>query len=64
MYYNAKSLLNILSLSQIDDKYRVTYDLNMKKAFLVHGTMGTKGLSEVVAVSTIMIHQQVEANSS
>ena len=38
VYYNFKSLANILSLSQIDMKYRVTYDSNVTKAFLVHGT--------------------------
>ena len=38
VYYNVKSLENILSLSQIDDKYRVTYDSDVEKAFVVHGT--------------------------
>ena len=38
VYYNPKSLANILSLSQIDSKYRVTYHSKAEKAFLVHGT--------------------------
>ena len=38
MYYNAKSLANILSLSQIDDKYRVTCDSSVEKSFFVDGT--------------------------
>ena len=40
VYYNKKSLANILSLSQIDSKYRVTYDSSIAKAFVMHNTHG------------------------
>ena len=38
VYFNPKSLANIVSLSQIDTKYRVTYNSAVAKAFTVHGT--------------------------
>ena len=38
VYYNKKSLANILSLSHIDNMYRVTYDSTKEKAFIVHNT--------------------------
>ena len=38
VYYNQMSLANILSLSHIDNMYRVTYDSAKEKAFIVHGT--------------------------
>ncbi len=38
VYYNKKSLANILSLSHIDNMYRVTYDSSKEKAFIVHNT--------------------------
>ena len=42
VYYNPRSLANILSLSQIDSKYRVTYNSSEAKAFIVHNTRGGK----------------------
>ena len=38
VYYNPKSLANILSLSKIDTIYQEMYNSDVAKAFIVHGT--------------------------
>jgi len=37
-YYNPKGIANILSLSQVRKKHRVTYDSATSKVFVVHKT--------------------------
>jgi hypothetical protein len=38
MWYNPKGVANILSLSQVEKKHRVTYDSAASKAFVVHNS--------------------------
>ena len=42
VWYNPKGIANILSLSQVEKKHRVTYDSAASKAFIVHKNDGSK----------------------
>jgi hypothetical protein len=42
VWYNSKGIANILSLSQVEKKHRVTYDSAVSKAFIVHKNDGSK----------------------
>jgi hypothetical protein len=36
VWYNKAGIANILSLSKVEDKYRITYDSAQEKQFIVH----------------------------
>jgi hypothetical protein len=42
VWYNPKGIANILSLSQVEKKHRVTYDSSAEKAFIVHKEDGSE----------------------
>jgi hypothetical protein len=42
VWYNPKGIANILSLSQVEKKHRVTYDSAASKAFVVHKSDGSE----------------------
>jgi hypothetical protein len=42
VWYNPKEIANILSLSQVEKKHRVTYDSAASKAFVVHKSDGSE----------------------
>jgi hypothetical protein len=42
VWYNPKGIANILSLSQVEKKYRVTYDSAIAKTFVVHKDDGSE----------------------
>ena len=61
VYYNPRSLANRLSLSQIDNKYRVTYDSSNAKAFLCTILeMGRRSSSGAEAGFTTTIRQSID----
>jgi hypothetical protein len=42
VWYNKAGIANILSLSKVEDKYRITYDSADEKQFIVHKDDGEK----------------------
>jgi hypothetical protein len=42
VWYNPKGIANILSLSQVEKKHRVTYGSTASKAFIVHKNDGSE----------------------
>jgi hypothetical protein len=44
VWYNKAGIANILSLSKVEDKYRITYDSSKEKQFVVHKDDGEKRL--------------------
>jgi hypothetical protein len=42
VWYHKKGIANILSLSKVEEKYRITYDSEKKKQFVVHKGGGEK----------------------
>jgi hypothetical protein len=48
VWYNKAGIANILSLSKVEDKYRITYDSAEEKKFIVHKDDGDKCIRDVL----------------